>query len=122
MKSNTKINKQLRKKRNPYLVDTLIHAKKNEKWAIISNVLSSPRKNKVEKNLDEINKESKDGENIVVPGKVLSMGELDKKIKIIAFGFSKNAEEKILKAGGKISTILDEIKKNPEAKGVKILR
>ena len=122
MKSNTKINKQLRKKRNPYLVDTLIHAKKNKKWAIISNVLSSPRKNRLEKNLDEINKESKEGEIIVVPGKVLSMGELDKKIKIIAFGFSKSAEEKILKAGGKISTILDEIKKNPEAKGVKILQ
>jgi large subunit ribosomal protein L18e len=122
MKSKTKVNKQLRKKRNPYLVDTLIHAKKNEKWFIISNILSSPRRNRLEKNLDEINKESKEGEIIVVPGKVLSMGELDKKIKIIAFNFSKSAEEKILKAGGKISTILDEIKKNPDAKGVKILQ
>lgn len=29
--------------------------------------------------------------------------------------------EKILKSGGKISTIFEEIKKNPEAKEVKIL-
>lgn len=122
MKSKTKVNKQLRKKRNPYLVDTLIHAKKNEGWFVISNILASPRKNRVEKNLNEINKESKEGETIVVPGKVLSMGQLDKKLRIIAYGFSKNAEEKILKAGGKISTILDEIKKNPDAKGVKILQ
>lgn len=122
MKSKTKVNKQLRKKRNPYLVDTLIHAKKNEGWFAISNILASPRRNRVEKNLDEINKESKDGEIIVVPGKVLSMGQLDKKIKIIAFGFSKSAEEKILKSGGKISTILDEIKKNPDAKDIKILQ
>ncbi len=122
MKSKTKVNEQSRRKRNPYLVDTLIHAKKNEGWFVISEILSSPRKNRLEKNLDEIDKESKEGDVIVVPGKVLSMGQLDKKIKIVAFGFSKNAEEKILKAGGKISIILDEIKKNPDAKGVKILR
>ena len=122
MKSNTKINDQLRRKRNPELVDTIIQARKNGAWKRVSEILSSPRKNKMEKNLNKINEESKEGETVIIPGKVLSMGELNKKIKIIAFGFSKSAEEKILKAGGKISTILDEIKKNPDAKGVKILQ
>jgi large subunit ribosomal protein L18e len=87
----------------------------------VSEILSSPRKNKLQKNLDIINKESKDGETIVIPGKVLSVGELDKKVRIIALSFSKNAREKILKSGGKVSTIFEEIKKNPDAKEVKIL-
>lgn len=121
MKSKTKVNEQLRRKRNPELVDTIITSKKNEKWFKVSEILASPRKNRIEKNLELINKDSKDGEIIVVPGKVLSMGEINKKVKIVAVGFSRGAKEKILKAGGKVSTIFEEIKENPDAKGVKIL-
>ena len=77
----------------------------------LSKFLSSPRKNKIEKNLDIINKESKDGEIIVVPGKVLSIGELDKKIKIVALNFSKSAKEKILKSGEKFQQYWKKLKK-----------
>lgn len=121
MKSKTKINEQLKRKRNPDLVDTIISSKKNDKWLRISDILASPRKNKIEKNLDVINRDSSEGEIVIVPGKVLAMGELNKKIKIAAFGFSKNAREKILNSGSKILTIDEEIKSNPDAKGVKIL-
>ena len=121
MKSKTKISKQIRNKRNPELVETVLESRKNSGWFRISEILSSPRKNRVEKNLSIINNEAKDGESVVIPGKVLSVGEIDKKIKVIALNFSSSAQDKILKAGGKISTILDEIKKNPEAKGIKIL-
>jgi large subunit ribosomal protein L18e len=121
MKSKTKVNSQSRRKRSPELVETIMSAKKNEKWFRVSEVLASPRKNKIEKNLEEINKESKDGEVAVIPGKVLSMGELNRKIKIVALDFSESAKEKILKSGSKFSTILEEIKTNKEAKGVKIL-
>ncbi|HOW36784.1 MAG TPA: 50S ribosomal protein L18e [Candidatus Pacearchaeota archaeon] len=121
MKSNTKINEQTKKKTNPELVGAIIAAKKNESWKRVAEILSSPRKNKREENLTKINAEAKEGDVIVVPGKVLSMGELNKKIKIVALSFSKGAEEKILKANSTISTIVDEIKKNPTAKAVKIL-
>ncbi len=121
MKSNTKINEQTRKKTNPELVGAILAAKKNESWKRVAEILSSPRKNKREENLTKINAESKDGDVIVVPGKVLSMGELNKKIKVVALSFSKGAEDKILKANSTISTIVDEIKKNPTAKAVKIL-
>ena len=121
MKSNTKINEQTRKKTNPELVGAILAAKKNEAWKRVAEILSSPRKNKREENLTKINADSKDGDVIVVPGKVLSMGELNKKIKVVALSFSKGAEDKILKANSTISTIVDEIKKNPTAKAVKIL-
>lgn len=121
MKSNTKINEQTKKKTNPELVGAIIAAKKNESWKRVAEILSSPRKNKREENLTKINAEAKEGDIIVIPGKVLSMGELNKKIKVVALSFSKGAEEKILKANSTISTIVDEIKKNPTAKAVKIL-
>ncbi len=121
MKSQTKIGKQLEKKRNPEIVETVLAAKKNAAWKRVAEILASPRRNHVEKNLDEINREAKEGESLVVPGKVLSVGNLDKKANIVALSFSKNAEEKITKAGGKASRILEEIKKNPDAKNIKVM-
>ncbi len=122
MKSNTRIEKQIQKKKNPLLVKTLIASKKNKKWGEIASILSGPRRKRISLNLEEISKNSKDGENVLIPGKVLSQGEIDKKIKIIALNFSEKAREKLLKSGSKISTIEEEIKTNPEAKGIKILK
>jgi ribosomal protein L18E len=50
------------------------------------------------------------------------MGELTKKIKIVAVNASESAIEKINNAKSTFSTILEEIKLNPTAKGVKILK
>ena len=73
-------------------------------------------------NLTDINDGSKEGDTVVVPGKVLSQGEINKKIKVVAFGFSKKAREKLMKSKSDPTAISEEIKKNPDAKGVKILR
>ena len=69
-----------------------------------------------------ISEETKEGEIIVIPGKVLSDGEITKKLKIIALAFSEKAKEKILKSNSEYSYIIEEIKKNPEAKGIKIIK
>jgi large subunit ribosomal protein L18e len=122
MKSKTKISKQTEKKSNPILVETLIAAKKNAKWNEVASTLSYPRRKRTQLNLEEINKESKAGETVVVPGKVLSEGEIDKKIKIVALSFSEKAKEKLLKAKCEVLSILEEIKKNPEAKGLRTLK
>jgi large subunit ribosomal protein L18e len=122
MKSKTRIEKQLNKKTNPELVRTIIEAKKKKGWTEIAEILSSPRINKISMNLDKINETAKEGETIIIPGKVLSEGDLDKKIKIVAFNFSEKAKEKISKSKGEFSTILEEIKKNPEAKNVRIIK
>ncbi len=122
VKSKTKIEKQVQKKRNPELVETIIAAKKHKGWLETASVLTGSRRNRVEINLDKINPEAKAGEIIVVPGKVLSQGNVDKKIKIAALNFSEKAREKLLKTGCETLSILEEIKKNPEAKGVKILK
>jgi len=122
MKSKSLIEKQLEKKTNPELVKTIIEAKKKKNWLGIAGILSSPRIKMINVNLDKINKEAKEGETIIIAGKVLSQGEVTKKIKVVAMSFSGKAKEKILKAKGETLTILEEIKKNPEAKNVRFYK
>ena len=121
MKSKTKIDRQTRRKTNPEVVETIIKAKKNEKWLRIAEILSSPRKNKIAVNLDKIEKESKEGDTIVIPGKVLSQGGISKKIRLVALSFSEEAERKLKEKKCEIVSIIKEIEINPKAQGVKIL-
>ena len=121
MKSNTKIEKQMRKKVSTELIKTIIATKKNKAWIRVAEILSGPRKNRANLNLEEIDKNVEEGEIAVIPGKVLSQGSVNKKIKIIALNFSSKAKEKLLKSKCEISSIVEEIKKNPEGKGIKIL-
>ncbi|MBU1252121.1 MAG: 50S ribosomal protein L18e [Nanoarchaeota archaeon] len=121
IKTKTKIEKQLQKKTGS-VVETVIAAKKENGWMEVASILSGSRKNSSNLNLSEIDDKVKDGESIVIPGKVLSGGELNKKVKVVAFGFSEKAKEKLLKSKIQTSSIIEEIKKNPEAKGIRILR
>ena len=115
--SKTKIEKRLKQKRNPVLVETLIRLKK--KNPVAAKALARPNKKLVNINLVDINKIGKD---IIVAGKVLSLGNLEKKIKIVALGASKKAIEKIKLGGGKFILVADEIKKNPELKGLELVK
>lgn len=122
MKSKTKISEQLKRKTSSEIVETVISAKKHNGWLEVAAILSGPRKNHITINLSEINKQAGEKEVIVIPGKVLSVGDLTKKVKISALNCSEKAREKILKSGSKILSISEEIKQNPDAKSVKILK
>ena len=120
-KTKTRIEMQMRRKTNDELVETTIAAKKQDKWLEVASILSSPRREAIDLNLGQIDLLSKEGDTVVIPGKVLSQGDLKKRIKVVAYKFSERAKEKLLKEKIQMSSIIDEIKKNPEAKGVKVL-
>ncbi len=80
------------------------------------------RTNEIVQWIAQLNDEAKEGEIVVIAGKVLSQGELNKKVKVVALSFSAMAKEKIAKAKGESLTILEEIKKNPEAKNARFLK
>jgi len=122
MKSKTKISKQTDRKTNSNLVETILAGKKQPSWINLVGILSGPRRKKVCVNLEEINKEAKEGETVVIPGKVLSQGTINKKIKVVALAFSNKAKEKLLSAKCEISYMLEEIKSNPSAKGIKVIK
>jgi large subunit ribosomal protein L18e len=116
MKSKTKIKSQIRKKTNSNLVETLRILNKSKNKELI-NILSFPRRKKVEVNIDKINKESKDSDIVIIPGKVLSLGNMEKKIKVIALSFSKEAKKKLEESKCDISLLSEELKKNKDIKG-----
>ena len=122
-KSKTRIEKQLQKKSNSVLVNTIISAKKQEAWREVAELLSRPRRKRLNLNLTDLNGvEAGDRDILIIAGKVLSEGNIDKKLKIVALGFSEKAKEKLLKTGCKITSIQEEIKSNPTGKDIKVLR
>ena len=122
MKSKTKISKQTKRKTNRELIEIINLAKKNEGWKDVAEVLAGPTRKLVSINLSEINDGAEDKDVVIIPGKVLSMGKINKKIKISALKFSSGAMEKLKSEKISFNTIEEEIKSNPEANGVKILR
>lgn len=121
MISKTKMFDRAINKNDSELVETIMACKKNEAWMKVGIIISRSRSQMPVVNLDKINKIVSDGDTVVVPGKVLSQGDISKKIKIAALKFSGNAREKLSKNKSEIITILDEIKKNPSAKGIKVI-
>jgi len=59
---------------------------------------------------------------VLIVGKVLGQGEIKNKKTVIAIGFSEQAKEKLKKAGCEIKTIKQELEKDKELKGLKILK
>ena len=121
MISKTKLGKRVSRKSNPELVETILACKKNEAWMKVGQILSGSSRTRPAFNLDQVIKAAEKGKRVVVPGKILSQGDLDKKVEIVAFDFSKGAMKKILNVKGEAISILEEIKKNPDAKSIKIL-
>ncbi len=86
-------------------------------WRRLADELSKATRQRREVNLYKIEEESKEGETIVVPGKVLSEGNLNKKLTVAAFRFSEKAKSQISKP----ITIQQLMKENPKGKKVRIL-
>ncbi len=122
MLSKTKIKSRLAKKTSPELKETIALAMKNPEWNHIAKLLSSSTKAQAKTNLAEIDKQVKVGDTIIVPGKILSKGELTKKISLRALKISEKAKLKLQESKSEFSTIKHEIEKNPKAQGVKIIK
>tara|TARA_Y100000034_G_C6809105_1_gene363500 strand:+ start:150 stop:509 length:360 start_codon:yes stop_codon:yes gene_type:complete len=101
-------------------LNTLGKKNKVKLWLRIANDLEKPTRIRRTVNLYKIDKFTKDGETALIPGKVLSVGDLTKKLTIAAYQFSKTAEEKINKTGKAIK-IQELLKSNPEGKKVRII-
>jgi large subunit ribosomal protein L18e len=120
--SKTRIQKKFERKIQPDLIRITLMLKKQKKpfWLAVANLLLKPRRKKVAVNLTKINKLTKANSFVIIPGKVLSSGDLEHNVTIAAFSSSKEAQEKV-KAKGKIITIEELLKQNPQGKNVKIL-
>lgn len=91
-------------------------------WRDIALRLSRPTRNFSEVNLSKINRNTKEDETIIVPGKVLASGTLEHKVNVVALGFSDTAKEKIIGIGGSCLTIEQLVKDNPSGSNVRIMQ
>ena len=110
----------MRKKKNISLAETIIKIKK--KNPEIAKILARPVKKSLRVNLKSIEEKSGDFKNILVPGKILSEGNIFKKIKVVALDASNRAKEKMEKNSVSFVELTKEIEKNPELKDLKIIK
>ena len=90
-------------------------------WRRVADDLSKPTRQRRTVNLSRINRYTKPDETIIVPGKVLSSGDLNHSLTIAAWKFSEQAKRKIKGANAKAISIEEMMKENIKGKRVRII-
>lgn len=109
---------------NPDLISLIrtlkkLSNKENVKiWKRIASDLQKSTRQRRKVNIYKIDKFTREGETAIIPGKVLSMGDLNKNITIAAYQFSEAAKTKLK---DKAITIEELTKKNPKGKKLRII-
>ncbi len=76
-------------------------------WKRIHALVNVPERRRASVNLYKIDRYTKEGENVIVPGKVLSSGEIKHKVNIAAIEFSDAALKGLKEANCNIVDIKD---------------
>ena len=90
-------------------------------WAAVAEDLERPTRKYAAVNLSALARTTKQGETIVVPGKVLGDGEISHAITIAALGFSQSAQAKLKASKATLMTIKELAQKDPKGKTVRII-
>jgi large subunit ribosomal protein L18e len=90
-------------------------------WADIAGRLEKPRRTHAEVNLGRIERYAREDETVVVPGKVLGSGVLEKPVTVAAVDFSGTARTKIEQVGTTMD-IEEIVAENPDGSGVRVIR
>ncbi|OUJ18965.1 Ribosomal protein L18E [Methanonatronarchaeum thermophilum] len=116
------------KNKNPSILNLIEELKKKSRenetkiWRDIAKRLEKPQKSYAEVNLSKIERHAENGEQIIVPGKVLGAGKINKELTIAAIKFSQTAKEKLERAGAKPITITELMEQNPSGTEIKIIK
>ncbi|MFD1567864.1 50S ribosomal protein L18e [Halolamina litorea] len=90
-------------------------------WSDVAERLEKPRRTHAEVNLGRIERYAQEDETVIVPGKVLGSGVLQKDVTVAAVSFSGTARKKIDQVGEavQLEQILED---NPEGSNVRVIR
>ena len=92
-----------------------------ELWRDLAERLVQPRRARAEVNISTLNRHTKEGTTLVVPGKVLAAGRIGHPLTVAAFRFSAPASRKIRMAGGETLSIRKLLEQNPQGKNVVLM-
>lgn len=113
---------------NPELNDTIAALKRKGRqskapvWLRVAEFLGKSRRSRIAVNLSRVARNTKKGDVVAVPGKVLAAGSIGHSIRIGAFKFSQTAKAKIEKAGGSCVSLTKLADDHPKGSKVRILR
>jgi large subunit ribosomal protein L18e len=114
-------------KSNPILRDTIVFLQRQGRkksapvWQYASRTLSAGSSKWIEVNVGRISRVADAGSPVLVPGKVLGTGTVDKKLVVGAYSFSTAAKKKITDAGGDAMELREFVEKYPDGSGVKVV-
>lgn len=114
------------RKENPALValisDLRNAGRENEApiWRDIASRLERPSRNWAQVNISKLDL-VQDGENAVVPGKLLGSGDVSRAVTVVAWKASASAVEKVSKAGGTVLTLEEGVKQFPKGEKCRIV-
>jgi large subunit ribosomal protein L18e len=112
---------------NPELIVLIRDLRKKSKekqielWHKLAERLSTSKRSRVAVNVSRLNRYTKEGETVAVPGKVLGSGKANHPMTVAAFSFSDKAQSKILKAKGSCISIRELMEKYPEGANVRVM-
>jgi large subunit ribosomal protein L18e len=114
--------------KNQTLIDTINAMEDASKesgkalWKAIAKELDKPKRIRAVVNLSRIDRHTKEGDIVAVPGKVLAAGNLSKGVKIAAFNFSEGAVEKIKAAKGDHMSLIELLESGVETSQIRIMK
>lgn len=97
------------------------HENKAPIWKDIAKRLSKPRRSLAEVNVGRLARHTEKNQVVVIPGKLLGVGDLDFPLTVGALSFSESAKQKIHRAGGTSLSIGELADRHPSGKGVRII-
>ncbi len=89
-------------------------------WKRVAEDLEKPTRQRRVVNVFKIDKFARPGEIVLVPGKVLGVGDLTHEVTVAALSFSEEARRKI-NSSGKALSIAELMKNNPKGEKVRII-
>lgn len=95
--------------------------KKSPIWKALEKKFKHTRSRYSEVNIGKLDNITKEGDIVIVPGKVLGSGMLQHKIILSTFAISVTALKKIVDSGGKVISINELVEQYPDGKGVRII-
>ena len=90
-------------------------------WGDVAERLEKPRRTHAEVNLGRIERYAREDETVVIPGKVLGSGVLQKDVTVAAVDFSGTARTKIDQVGESIR-LEQALEQNPDGTDVRVIR
>lgn len=90
-------------------------------WKTVAEKLENSRRQRTSVNLSKINRNTKEGDIVIIPGTVLSSGDLEHTVTIAALKASEMATEKIKNSKSTFLSIKEFMGSKPEISKTRII-